>query len=155
MTRTPIAVVDIDGTVALHRLPDGRLLRDHHAYRLVAWDLPNEPIIAVVRALRTAGVEPLFCSGRPEFDDSGYSVRRATEEWLAEHLGEWARDRPLLMCSQHDRRPDDEVKLEIYERCIHGRYDVRLVLDDRPRVIRMWLALGLPVVDVAPGSGEF
>lgn len=155
MALPPAAIVDIDGTVALHRLPDGRLLRDHHAYRAVAWDLPNPPIIGAVLALRAAGVEPVFCSGRPEFDDHGYPVRRATVEWLADHLGEWARERPLLMRAQHDRRPDDEVKLDLYEKGVHGRYDVRLVLDDRPRVIRMWLALGLPVVDVAPGSGEF
>ena len=35
MPAKPAVLVDIDGTVALHRLPDGRRLRDHHAYRLV------------------------------------------------------------------------------------------------------------------------
>lgn len=79
----------------------------------------------------------MFCSGRPDTDAGGYSVRHATQEWLAEHLDEWARNRPLLMRSQHDRRPDDGVEPEIYERSIHDRCDIRLVLNDRPRVIRM------------------
>ena len=63
MPAKPAVLVDIDGTVALHRLPDGRRLRDHHAYRIVGWDLPNPPIIAVVHALRSTGFEPVFCSG--------------------------------------------------------------------------------------------
>ena len=71
-------VVDIDGTVATHALPDGRFIRGHHDYRLVPWDLPNPPVIETVRALHAAGLEIVFCSGRPVLDDNGWDVGRAT-----------------------------------------------------------------------------
>ena len=70
-------------------------------------------------------------------------------------MGEWTARCPLFMRGQGDRRPDDIVKTEIYEAFIRGRWDVLLALDDRPRVIRAWQALGVPVFDVQPGSGEF
>jgi hypothetical protein len=143
-SRPSAIIVDIDGTVATHELPDGRLIRPHHEYRLVSWDLPNQPVIDTVRALRNAGFEIVFCSGRPVID-----------AWLFEHVGEWAARAPLFMRGQGDGRPDDIDKTEIYETFIRGHYDVRLALDDRPRVIRAWQALGVPVFDVAPGSGEF
>ncbi|WP_285247737.1 hypothetical protein [Pseudarthrobacter sp. efr-133-R2A-89] len=38
---SPAVIVDIDGTVATHTLPDGRFIRGHHEYRLVPWDLPT------------------------------------------------------------------------------------------------------------------
>lgn len=148
-------IVDIDGTVALHALPDGSLMRAHHEYRLVSYDLPNPPVIDTVRALREAGLEIVFCSGRPIVDDRGWEVGRVTYAWLAEHVGEWALRSPLFMRGQGDGRPDDVVKTEIYERFIRGRWEIALALDDRPRVIRAWQALGLPVFDVAPESGEF
>lgn len=151
----PAVIVDIDGTVALHVLPDGRLTRHHHHYRAVGWDMPNPPVIDTVRALHAAGHQIIFCSGRPIRDQHGFDVGAATYGWLVEHVGEWALSRPLFMRRQDDRRPDDLIKAEIYEHFIRDRFDVRLALDDRPRVIRMWLALGFTVLDVAPDSGEF
>ena len=154
--RLPRAViVDIDGTVATRALPDGRPIRAHHEYRLVPWDLPNRPVIDTVGALREAGFQILFCSGRPVLDLRGWDVSRATYAWLAELVGEWTSRAPLFMRAQHDRRPDDVIKIEIYEAFIRGRWDVGLALEDRPKVIRAWQALGVPVFDVAPGSGEF
>jgi hypothetical protein len=149
------AIVDIDGTLALHVLSDGTLLRPHHEYRAVAWDLPHQPVIDTVNALRAAGWQILFCSGRPVRDRHGYDIGAATYTWLARHVGQWTLSSPLFMRAATDMRPDDLVKAEIYERFIRGRYEVSLAIDDRPRVIRMWLALGLSVFDVAPGSGEF
>lgn len=151
----PAVIVDIDGTVALHVLPDGRLTRHHHHYRAVGWDLPNPPVISTVRALHAAGHQIIFCSGRPVRDEHGYDVGAATYAWLAEHVGEWTLGAPLFMRAHNDHRSDDVIKAEIYEQFIRGHYDVHLALDDRPRVIRMWRSLGLSVFDVAPDSGEF
>lgn len=148
-------IVDIDGTVTLHVLPDGRLLRPHHKCRLVGWDLPHQPMIDAVRALHEAGLEIVFCSGRPIIDAHGWNVGHATYAWLVRHVGEWTACCPLFMRAQGDQRPDDVVETEIYEAFICGRWDIVFALDDRPRVIRAWQSLGLPVFDVAPGSGEF
>lgn len=150
--RPKSVVVDIDGTVASHVLPDGTLLRGHHQYRGVIWDLPKPEVIDVVHALRDAGFQIVFCSGRPEEDDSFYDVGRATFHWLAEHLGEWVQSCPLFLRRSGDRRPDDIVKREIYERLILPEYDVQIALDDRDRVVAMWRSFGITCLQVAPGD---
>lgn len=150
--RPPGVIVDLDGTIALHVLPDGRLTRDHHQYRGVVWDLPNRPVIEIVDALRVAGNQIIFCTGRPIIDENGYNVGHATYAWLGEHLGEWTQSCPLLMRAQNDRRSDDVVKREILERFIHDRYDARLALDDRNRIVALWRSLGITCLQVAEGD---
>lgn len=152
MIDQPAVVVDIDGTVALHRLPDGRALRHVHNYRAVIWDLPNQPVIDVVHALRASGHQIIFCTGRPVIDDEGYNVGHATYGWLAEHLGEWTSRTPMFMRGQGDRRPDHVVKREIYERFLRDHYDLKLVLDDRDQVVALWRSLGLTCLQVADGD---
>lgn len=84
MPSIPAVIVDLDGTVTSHVLPDGALTRNHHLCRAVGWDLPNEPVIAVVRALHAADHQIIFCSGRPIRDDHGFDVGRASYRWLLE-----------------------------------------------------------------------
>jgi hypothetical protein len=45
-----------------------------------------------------------------------------------------------------DRRPDTVAKREIYRRAIAPDHDVRLVIDDCPRVVDMWREEGLYVL---------
>lgn len=146
-------IVDIDGTVALHVDPDGRLRRHHHAYERVGEDLPNHHVIALVRALAKNGHQIMFLSGRPEMCGT------TTRFWLSEHLGAGAGRAPLFMRRNGDHRSDDIVKPEMLRRAMAELDitfdDILLALDDRPKVIRAWLALGLKVIDVAPESGEF
>jgi hypothetical protein len=146
-------IVDIDGTVAKHALPDGTLLMGHHEYRLVSWELPHAPVIAAVLALRDAGYRIVFCSGRPERDTMGFDVRAATSGWLRRHLGEWTAAAPLLMRAEGDRRPDDVVKRELFNAHIRDVHDVLLALDDRDRVVAVWRSLGIVCLQV--GVGDF
>lgn len=150
--KPPAIIVDIDGTVALHQLPDGQLTRGHYQYSAVSCDLPNQPIIDIVLALRAQGSMPIFCTGRPVVDNEGFDVGAATYLWLAEHLGTWVLDAPLLMRAAGDFRPDDVVKREIYDAWIRDRYDVTLALDDRDRVVTLWRSLGITCLQVADGD---
>ncbi|MFE7115009.1 hypothetical protein ACFU99_06235 [Streptomyces sp. NPDC057654] len=150
--RPRAVIVDIDGTIAKHVLPDGRLLRGHHDYRLVLRDVPNLPVIHTVHALRDAGYQILFCSGRPERDGRGYNVRDATRGWLGQHLGQWANDALLLMRGQTDMRPDYAVKHELFNTRIRDAYDVLLALDDRDRVVALWRSLGIVCLQVDEGD---
>lgn len=155
-------IVDLDGTIALHVNPPhhqvpgeepGALRRAHHDYESVDTDLPNPHIIALVDALQAAGHEIMFMSGRPS------SCRRSTREWLRREVGEWTAKWPLFMRNTGDRRGDDVVKPELLQRAFDRlqitRQDIMLAIDDRPRVIRKWQSMGIPVIDVAPESGEF
>lgn len=147
-------IVDVDGTVALHVRPDGTLIRGHHEYGRVSEDVPNEPVIELVRALKHFGHRVIFVSGRMDRDD----VRLDTEDWIEKHVFP-SGDFTLLMRENDDYRPDDVIKEEIFNfeilPTVSHSNDILLAIDDRPRVIRMWERLGIYVIDVQPLSGEF
>ena len=135
-------IIDIDGTLAL------RLGRGPFDWNRVGEDLPNEPIIELVRILLRA--KPtwtgLFVSGRDEV------CRDQTEAWLMHHVYGFRRDQ-LFMRPFRDNRADYVVKDEIYSRDIAPRWQVMYVLDDRRQVVNMWRGRGLTVLDVAGYEG--
>ena len=48
---------------------------------------------------------------------------------------------------------DSEVKKDVYEKEIKGRYNILFILEDRDRVVRMYREeLGLPVWQVRYGN---
>lgn len=132
-------IVDIDGTVAI--------MADRSPYDLtrVHEDSPNAPVIDVVNTARRAGHQIVFCSGRED------SSRQVTEEWLASHVGRNPNE-PLYMRPSDDKRRDSIVKRELFDTHIRNHYNVVYVLDDRQQVVDMWRALGLTVLQVAPGD---
>jgi hypothetical protein len=54
-----------------------------------------------------------------------------------------------------DQRADDVLKSELYYQNIRDRYNVLGVIDDRPKVCRMWRKLGLSVFQVGNPDYEF
>ena len=136
--RAAIVLVDIDGTVALN------VSRSPYDMTRVSEDVPNEAVIAAVRAMHAAGHGVIFCSGRDA------SARADTEAWLARHVK--VPYLALHMRAIGDQRKDAIVKQEIYEREIKDRYRVVGVFDDRMQVVRMWRSLGLTVFQVAEGD---
>ena len=56
------------------------------------------------------------------------------------------------MRSSKDFRPDNEIKQEIYDNEILGKFNIEIVLDDRDRVVDMWRENGLRVLQVAEGD---
>jgi predicted kinase len=131
-------LVDIDGTTAIitGRSPfDGS--RVHQ-------DVPNQPVIDVVRALHTAGNQIVFLSGRTE------ACRAETEAWLTRHVAV-PYDGPFMR-PVGDQRKDSIVKVELFDSHVRETYDVTCVLDDRDQVVNAWRALGLTVLQVADGD---
>lgn len=132
-------MVDIDGTAAI------RCDRSPYDETRVGEDTPNEAVRAVVSAMWNRGYRIIFCSGRTE------ACREATEQWLAEHIlnPDWCE---LYMRKVGDTRKDSVVKLELFDRHIRNRYNIKFVLDDRDQVVRMWRSIGLTVFQVADGA---
>lgn len=133
-------IVDIDGTVTLMA---GK--RGPHEYEKVSGDEPNYPVINLVKMLRDQGSEIIFTSGRTDF------CREDTGQWLQDYIfpdGFFY----LLMRTHGDHRPDNVVKLEIFNRFIRDEYNVQLVLDDRDQVVKAWRNLGLTCLQVAEGA---
>jgi predicted kinase len=128
-------IVDIDGTVALM---NGRGPFDWHS---VHTDTPNVPVCHLVRGVQD---KVIFMSGRDSV------CRTATEQWL--FANELIGGCDLFMRPEGDVRDDRIVKEEIYRREVEGKYNVRYVIDDRDKVVRLWRSLGLTCLQVAEGD---
>jgi predicted kinase len=136
---TPPAVVcDIDGTVAK------MVARSPFDETRVHEDQPNGPVIAVLRAMWSAGNRVVFLSGRTD------GCRQATVKWLNRHVG--IPFAGLHMRAAGDMRKDSVVKLELFNEHVREHYDVTCVLDDRDQVVVLWRSLGLTCLQVADGN---
>jgi hypothetical protein len=142
-TDKPLAVIyDLDGTLANlnGRLPygDAQAECENDLVRQEVYDMLKEDFY---------DYEVFVVSGR--FD----TYEEQTRRWL------WKHDIPydwLFMRKEGDQRPDTVIKQEIYDNLINPHFEVVKVVDDRPKVIRMWQSLGLAVVDVSdPAKGDF
>lgn len=129
-------LVDIDGTVALM---NGRSPYD---WDKVDTDVDHAIVCQIVRGLMMQGdVRIIFFSGR---DGSCFDK---TKGWLDERFGDLS---PIYLHMRQagDQRNDAIVKEEMYREHIDGRFHVRAVIDDRPRVCKMWRRLGFSVIQV-------
>jgi hypothetical protein len=54
-----------------------------------------------------------------------------------------------------DMRKDSIIKSEIFWENVAPNYDVKMVIDDRPQVTRMWRSIGLNVLQVGNPYVEF
>lgn len=80
----------------------------------------------------------IFVTGRPE------KIEADTKIWLYDHLG----DNYFLKCSlymrqEYDRRPDYDVKRDIFNSKLAYIYDIDFAIDDRREVADMWHSLGI------------
>lgn len=130
-------IFDIDGTLAHMKN------RSPFAWDRVGEDSLDEYVAHVLDALKKAGRQILIVSGR-----DGSSLQ-TTIEWLKEN--NIAYDN-IWMRSAKDNRKDSEVKKEIYENEIKGKYNVLGVFDDRDQVVELWRSLGLKVYQCEYGN---
>ncbi len=147
-------IVDIDGTLAdcTHRLHfiQNKPKNWPAFFDACGDDKPIWPVVHMVRALWLGGDEQrnrlAFCSGRPE------RTRRATTNWLGEHLGLTESYIRLFMRADGDFRADDVVKLELLKAMRDQGHNPTLAIDDRKRVVDMWRAQGILCAQVADGE---
>ena len=130
----PTAImVDIDGTLAHMK---GRSPFEWHR---VGEDKLDQIIANITRHYSHV----IVVSGRDEV------CRPETEKWLRKHD---VRFELLVMRPKNDNRPDEIVKLELYEQYIKPHYSIEFVLDDRNKVVKMWREHGLKCLQVAEGD---
>lgn len=134
-------IFDLDGTIRdlNGRKPYGDTVKDECIN-----DLPIHQIIELTKFYYFhSNKQVLIVSGCME------NARIPTMQWFDKHGVEW---HELYMRHTRDYRPDEILKKEIYIREIKPRYNVVMVYDDRPKIVRMYRELGLKVADV--GKGE-
>nr|DAU13270.1 MAG TPA: polynucleotide kinase [Caudoviricetes sp.] len=132
----PAIVCDIDGTLA--HMHD----RSPYDWSKVGNDKVDIPI-AWLTSILFRSVSVILVSGRDA------SCHKETQDWLAKNGICYTK---LIMRKEGDNRPDDVVKKEMFDMAIRDTYNVRLVLDDRNKVVDMWRQLGLKCLQVAEGD---
>jgi T4 RnlA family RNA ligase len=132
-------LVDIDGTLAINNT------RNPFDWLRVDEDALN-PAVATLVAKLGRDTKIIVLSGRSSV------CRDLTISWLKKHNIE---HHDLFMRSADDHRADDILKSELYYLHVRGKYNVLGVIDDRPKVCRMWRDLGLNVFQVGNPDYEF
>lgn len=135
----PKAIIcDLDGTLAIigDRSPfDGSKCE---------FDLPNTPIVNMVKQYKSIGYKILLLSGR------NGQYKPETIRWLEKYDVEYD---ALWMRADKDMRKDSVMKKELFEKNIENQYNVEFVLDDRDQVVDLWRnELNLPCLQVFYGD---
>jgi len=137
-------IIDVDGTIAK------MVSRKPFDWDKVGEDEPRKEIIYMVKGLILQGYAPVFLSGRDA------CCMDLTQAWIEEQFPELEGHFVLLMRQEGDMRKDTVVKKEIFDKYLNHKYNVRIAIDDRPSVCRMWKhELGLNVVNVGNPYLEF
>ena len=143
LSRNNIALVDIDGTVAI------KCDRSPFEYNKADNDTPNQYVIDTINALyETKRIDYIqFLSGRESYS---YEL---TRDWLIRHGFDMNKHR-LLMRKTRDCRRDSVIKNEIYESCLKQN-NIKYLFDDRNQVVDMWWDQKLPVFHVGDYRNVF
>lgn len=112
----------------------------HGFFKATVDDSPKQQVIDFVNSKATTH-SIVLVSGRPD------TYREETEQWLKDHMVTY---QTLIMRKGGDSREDTIIKKEILD-TYFKKDNIELVVDDRPRIIRMWQAEGLKVWDVGSG----
>lgn len=146
-----VVICDLDGTLCNidHRLHFTESMpKDWKGFfEGIPQDTVRTDVVKMVREALGQDGKLIFVSARPD------TYRNQTMDWLFDNLlgsGLETKYQCLIMRQANDRRPDTEVKAEIYEKYLKHLNIVK-VFDDRPVVIRMWREKGLDVVDCGKG----
>lgn len=145
-----VVLCDIDGTISdpSHRLhyvtPAGGGKKDWKGFFS---EMGNDPVREDTRKLLidyyNEGKTIIFMSARPE------EYKETTLKWLEDNILSFAYT--LIMRRAGDKRPDTEVKRDLFQQYFPDKEVVHAIVDDRPSVIRVWKEMGLNVVDVGKG----
>lgn len=144
---------DLDGTLANieHRLDYVRSKpKNWKAFEAgISNDKVNEPVAEAFHALKAAGNDIIFASGRNECS------RDATMKWLQDN-NLWDYRTKLYMRKADDYRCDSIVKDEIIDEIVadYGKLP-DMWFDDRPRVVKAVRKRGIFVFDVYQGEEDF
>ena len=143
-------IFDLDGTLALvdkrreiALKPNGKINFDiFYDPQYIELDEPNSFVIELAKMYKRDGYEIVIVSGRAD------RTKEATERWLEKYGILYDR---MIMRKRKNFTPDNELKERWLEKYL-DRDDIRVVVDDRQRVVDMWRRNGLNVFQVANGN---
>ena len=133
-------ICDVDGTLAL------KGDRSPYDCSTAEKDKLNGPVAHLLSVMQKSFTAKTFIfTGRENTSYNSITVETITRQWLENNYINY---NALYIRPEKDSRNDAIVKKEMYDKHVKGKYNVLYVIDDRPRVVRMWRSLGLTVLDV-------
>lgn len=145
---SPAIIVDLDGTLvnSKHRNTYGN--RYDLSEEAILRDTTFPHVEEIVRMYYGHGVKIIYLTARGGETPGEEDI---TLKWLAGKGLLFNRQPPnntaeLITRHPKDIRSDVVFKLETFNERIRGKYDIKLVVEDRPQIVRMWQDLGLPVL---------
>lgn len=135
--------VDIDGTLAI------RGDRSPYDYFKAHEDELNVPVANLVYNLQQSNpklVTVIVTARENVCDEDGYTILDLTSDWLTKNHVHFD---DIHIRKEKDKRPDWQVKEELYREGIMPYYNVLYWIDDRKQVIDHMRDIGLTVLDVA------
>ena len=155
-------IVDIDGTLCdisgvLHYLngetygfdKNGKPIKNFDKFHEAAMFCPhNDVALQFIIDAWNAGKTIIIVTARME------RHRHDTELWLRNTIPEHITYEGPLMRSEHDYRPDTDIKREIHTAITNAGFDVVGAIDDNPNIIELWRSLGIPTVEVPRPQGD-
>ncbi len=150
MNKKTTVIFDLDGTLALvdkrreiAKKPNGKINFDiFYDPQYIELDEPNSFVIELAKMYKRDGYEIVIVSGRSD------RTKEATERWLEKYGILYDQ---MIMRKRKNFTPDNELKERWLEKYL-DRDDIRVVVDDRQRVVDMWRRNGLDVFQVANGN---
>jgi hypothetical protein len=134
-------IFDLDGTLSL--------MNGRSPYRGedCASDIPNADVVELLRVIS---------KGNPYADIKIFSGRNGESQFETE---QWLKDNNIDIKPMHihmrepgDFRPDTEVKQEMFDNHIAGKYWVQCIFDDRDVMVKHWRDQGLTCLQVYYGD---
>lgn len=102
-------------------------------------DIVIEPVRDILIKYKETDIDIIIFSGRQT------SCMEITCDWLDKNNIPYNN---IWMRATGDSRSDDIVKKELYETYIKGKWNIKMIIDDRPKVLKMWQDLGLFTINV-------
>jgi predicted kinase len=154
-------ICDLDGTLAR--------IGKRSVYDCSQCDLLDTPNLHVLNLLRTYQDAATLTNSKVGYLSYGYphvskihffsgrtdNYKVPTTNFLLKTCGFDVVNDPyfeMVMRKTGDSRHDEIIKKEMFDFHIKNKYNVFVIVDDRPRVVRMWHSLGLPVFNVGDGT---
>lgn len=128
-----VGIIDIDGTLS------DSSQRKIFDYKECVNDKIIFPVWSIADKYKDK-IKIILLSGRDEV------CRKETEIWLEKHAVNY---QELYMRKMGDNRDDTVVKKELFNEHIRDKYMPIFVIDDRKKVVEMWIEMGLYVFDVS------
>lgn len=133
-------IVDIDGTIAV--------LGDRSPYDTASCggDTVNDAVANIVNMAYGHGYKVILVTGRSK------EHRNITRKWLEENGINYDK---IYFREEGSKEKDYDLKEGLYREHIRNKYNVKYVIEDRPRNCRMWRRLGLEVLQIGEPYNEF